>query len=130
MYNKEKKLCDWPANVNCGSPDPDLPGNGTTTTTTPGPPPEHGPSPRFAPYYDVMLKDVPTLSQIYAKTGQKDFTLAFVLGSSAGCDPKWGAERDLDDKEILDEIRAVQEKGGQMIVALGGAGENEERSEN
>lgn len=62
------------------------------------------------------------LSQIYEKTGQKDFTLAFVLGSSGGCDPKWGAERDLNDSEIIDGIRAVQEKGGQMIVALGGAG--------
>lgn len=69
-----------------------------------------------------MLKGGMNLSQIYEKTGQKDFTLAFVLGSSGGCDPKWGAERDLNDSEIIDGIRAVQEKGGQMIVALGGAG--------
>jgi chitinase len=80
-----------------------------------------GPSPRFAPYFDVMIKGSNNLTQIYTKTGQKDFTLAFVLGSTNGCDPKWGAERELNDTEIIDDIRAVQEKGGQMIVALGGA---------
>jgi hypothetical protein len=63
--------------------------------------------------------DGPKLSQIYEKTGQKDFTLAFVLGSSKGCDPKWGAEKDLDDPMIIGEIRKVQAHGGQMIVALG-----------
>lgn len=125
-FNKEQKMCDWPANAKCSAEGSDQPGNGTSTmdppTTTPaGPPPPHGPGPRFAPYYDVMLEKAPKLSEISAKSGQVDFTLAFVLGSSAGCDPKWGAEKDLDDPTIIDEIRKVQAKGGQMIVALGGA---------
>lgn len=68
-----------------------------------------------------MLKSAPKLSEIADKTGQLDYTLAFVLGSTGGCDPKWGAEKDLDDPTIIDEIRKVQAKGGQMIVALGGA---------
>lgn len=67
-----------------------------------------------------MIKG-PNLSEIYEKTGQKDFTLAFVLGSNSGCEPWWGAEKPLNDSTILEGIRQVQEKGGQMIVALGGA---------
>ncbi|ODM99814.1 putative bifunctional chitinase/lysozyme [Orchesella cincta] len=116
-YNKEQKICDWPANAKCesmGMPN-DQP------TTPPGPPPPHGSGPYFAPYFDVMLKSTAKLSEVAEKTGQLDYTLAFVLGSSAGCDPKWGAEKDLDDPTIIDEIRKVQAKGGQMIVALGGA---------
>ena len=76
-------------------------------------------SPHFAPYFDVTLQG-PTLSQIAEKTGQLDYTLAFALGGFAGCDPKWGAEKDLDDSKIIDEIRKVQAKGGRFIVALGG----------
>lgn len=120
QFNKEKSICDWPANAKCGL-DESVETNSTTPTKPLGPPPPHGSNPRFAPYFDVMLKGL-NLSEISDKTAQKDFTLAFVLGSNGGCDPKWGAEKDLDDPEIIGEIRKVQAKGGQMIVALGGAG--------
>jgi len=75
---------------------------------------------RFAPYFDVNLKG-PSLTDVYAKTGQKTFTLAFVLGSSEGCVPKWGAANDLDDPTILGPIRELQALGGDFIVATGGA---------
>ncbi|CAG7832823.1 unnamed protein product [Allacma fusca] len=76
---------------------------------------------KFAPYYDVTLKDTPSLEEIYAKTGQKDFTLAFALGGFSGCEPKWGGEHDLETPRIIDPIRALQAKGGEFIIATGGA---------
>lgn len=63
----------------------------------------------------------PSLTQIYSKTGQKDFTLAFALGSSEGCKPKWGGVSEIDDDEILGPIRELQALGGKFIVATGGA---------
>lgn len=74
----------------------------------------------FAPYFDVN-KLGPNLHQVYSKSGQKDFTLAFALGSSEGCKPKWGGVSDLNDEKILGPIRQLQALGGHFIVATGGA---------
>lgn len=48
-YNREQKICDWPANAKCNTPEPvqetDTTGATTDyppTTTTEGPPPSHG----------------------------------------------------------------------------------------
>jgi len=59
------------------------------------------------------------LAEIAELTGQLDYHLAFALGSAEGCKPKWGAEFEIDDPIILDPIKAVQAKGGQMIIATG-----------
>lgn len=63
----------------------------------------------------------PSLTQIYAKTGQKYFTLAFALGSNEGCKPKWGGQTEINDPAIIGPIREIQSAGGQFIVATGGA---------
>jgi len=78
-------------------------------------------SPLFAPYVDVNLDQGIDIRDVMAKTGQKDFTLAFALGSHEGCVPKWGAMNDIDDPTILTRIKEVQSAGGQMVVATGGA---------
>jgi len=137
-FNTKTRVCDWPENSPCtGISPPTTQSSNPTgghevevdgsldTTTTPTTeanliPLPHGDSPRFAPYVDVTRKET-NLTRIMELTGQKDFTLAFALGSSAGCVPKWGAELDLDDPRILNDIRNVQRQGGKMIVALGGA---------
>lgn len=77
-------------------------------------------APKFAPYIDVTLSnaDLPAIS---AATGQNHFTLAFVLGSTQGCVPTWAVQYDLDDPKILSGIQNVQGKGGEMILAFGGA---------
>lgn len=75
----------------------------------------------FAPYFDVMMDKGPTLMEISEKTGQKDFVLAFALGGSSGCEPRWGAEAPIDEPRIINQIRALQSKGGEFIVATGGA---------
>ena len=76
--------------------------------------------PPFAPYYDTFLDGrANNLTDIFAKTGQTSFHLAFALGTN--CIPMWGARFPLDDPDILGHIRAMQAEGGEMIVATGGA---------
>ena len=63
----------------------------------------------------------PTLAQVEQATGQKFFTLAFVLGDSAGCDPSWGGTIALNDSRISGEISALRALGGDVAVSFGGA---------
>ena len=67
------------------------------------------------------MEDTPTFSEVIAKTGQKAFTLAFALGSFAGCEPAWGAQEPLDSPKIINNIRDAQALGAEFIVATGGA---------
>jgi hypothetical protein len=77
-------------------------------------------SPRVAPYVDITMER-PTLTEVARATGQKVFTLAFALGSSAGCEPAWGGTVPLDEPRIINEVRALKAMGGDVIVATGGA---------
>jgi len=63
----------------------------------------------------------PSLVDVANATGQKVFTLAFVLADSTGCNPSWGGTIPLDDGRIIGDIRALQAMGGEVIVATGGA---------
>jgi hypothetical protein len=85
------------------------------TTTPPG-----GGSPRSWPYIDITAA-TPTLKQAAQATGQKDFTLAFILGSSAGCVPSWGGTIPLNDSRITGEINDLRAIGGDVAVSFGGA---------
>lgn len=73
-----------------------------------------------APYIDIT-RPSPTLPEVAAATGQKYFTLAFVLGSHAGCAPAWGGTIDLDEPRIIDQIDQLRASGGDVIIASGGA---------
>ncbi|WP_189053183.1 chitinase [Longimycelium tulufanense] len=77
-------------------------------------------TPRVAPYIDITM-DEPTLPEVARATGQKHFTLAFVLGSSAGCDPKWGGTIELTEPRIIGQIRQLRAMGGDVVIATGGA---------
>jgi chitodextrinase len=72
------------------------------------------------PYIDITAA-TPTLAQVAQATGQKDFTLAFVLGDSAGCEPAWGGTIALNDSRIAGEISALRALGGDVAVSFGGA---------
>lgn len=63
----------------------------------------------------------PTLAQIEQATGQKTFTLAFVLGDSSACDPSWGGTIPLTDSRVIGEINALRGLGGDVAVSFGGA---------
>ncbi len=72
------------------------------------------------PYIDITAA-TPTLAQVAQATGQKFFTLAFILGDSAGCDPEWGGTIALNDSRISGEISALRALGGDVAVSFGGA---------
>jgi hypothetical protein len=63
----------------------------------------------------------PSLVQVANATGHKFFTLAFVLASSTGCDPSWGAQFPLTEARIVNDIRNLQNMGGDVTIAFGGA---------
>jgi hypothetical protein len=91
------------------------------TVSTPGnDPPPPGGSPRSWPYIDITMA-TPTLADAARATGQKFFTLAFVLGSAAGCVPSWGGTIDLNDARITKEIADLRALGGDVAVSFGGA---------
>jgi chitodextrinase len=90
------------------------------TVSTPGNDPPPPGSPRSWPYIDITMS-TPTLADVARATGQKFFTLAFVLGSSAGCVPSWGGTIDLNDARITKEINDLRALGGDVAVSFGGA---------
>src|SRR2546423_1384426 len=111
-----------------------LGGTGGASTWTPGtggggrvcrdvhpPPPPPPGSPRSWPYIDITMA-TPTLADAARATGQKFFTLAFVLGSAAGCVPAWGGTIDLNDARITKEIADLRALGGDVAVSFGGGG--------
>jgi hypothetical protein len=95
-----------------------------TPTKSPTPPPTTAPpgsgSPRSWPYIDITMA-TPTLRQVAQATGQKYFTLAFILGSSSGCVPAWGGTIPLNDSRIAGEINDLRALGGDVAVSFGGA---------
>jgi hypothetical protein len=90
------------------------------TTTSGGGGGGGGGSPRAWPYVDITFA-TPTLADIARATGQKFFTLAFVLGDSTGCNPSWGGTIALEDARIVGEIRDLRALGGDVAVSFGGA---------
>jgi len=78
-------------------------------------------SPKFAPYYDTFLDGRKNLTEVWQRSGQKNFHLAFALGGIGGCSPTWGGKYELDDPIVIDQIKEIQRQGGDLIVATGGA---------
>ena len=80
-----------------------------------------GRPPAVAPYVDIV-SGTADLSAIAAATGQKDYTLAFILADSAGsCTATWGGETALDDSTVTAGIAEITALGGTPIVSTGGA---------
>jgi len=92
-----------------------------TVTPTPTPaPPQPWPGRVFAPYVDVNQYPAFSLIDTYNQTGQKYFTLAFII-SGGGCTPAWGGTIPLEDDHYMDEINSIRNVGGNVIVSFGGA---------
>ncbi|GLX37075.1 sugar hydrolase [Streptomyces roseochromogenus] len=90
----------------------------TATPTVPAPAP--GAGARFAPYVDTSLYPAYDLLDTVARTGVKEFHLAFVT-SGGGCSPLWGGVTDLASDKVAAQIGALRAKGGDVRVSFGGA---------
>ncbi|MEU7739711.1 carbohydrate binding domain-containing protein [Nonomuraea sp. NPDC049158] len=112
-YGFRVRACD--AAGNCSAYTASVSGKTTNDTT----PPPTGDI-RYAPYIDITM-NTPSLTGAAAATGVKNYTLAFVLGDSTGCNPAWGGVIPLTDARIINDVKALQAQGGQVVVASGGA---------
>ncbi len=74
----------------------------------------------FAPYVDVMLYPTFSINDAYDDTGQPYYTLAFVTADT-NCQPAWGGITPLENNHYMDEINAIRQKGGDVIISFGGA---------
>jgi hypothetical protein len=72
------------------------------------------------PYIDITMA-TPTMAQVAQATGQKFFTLAFIIGDASGCNPTWGGTIALNDSRITGEINDLRALGGDVAVSFGGA---------
>lgn len=94
--------------------------------TATSPPPSGNPAgaARFAPYVDTSLHPAYDLLDTAAKTGVKEFHLAFIT-SGGGCAPLWGGVTGLGDDKVAAQIGALRAKGGDVRVSFGGAAGHE-----
>ncbi|MFH8931884.1 cellulose binding domain-containing protein [Streptomyces pristinaespiralis] len=99
-----------------------------TATATPAPTPTGTPKPgeaaRYAPYIDTSLYPAYDMLDTAAKTGVKEFNLAFIT-SGGGCAPLWGGVTDLANDKVASQIGALRAKGGDVRVSFGGAAGHE-----
>ncbi|WP_330328313.1 cellulose binding domain-containing protein [Streptomyces sp. NBC_00536] len=112
------------------APTPSTPSTRPTPTGTPTPTATATPPPstgtpavggaRFAPYVDTSLYPAYDLLDTAAKTGVKEFHLAFIT-SGGGCAPLWGGVTDLANDKVAGQIGALRAKGGDVRVSFGGA---------
>jgi len=83
-------------------------------------PPSSGSFGKFAPYADLSLYPLYSLSGKAAAEGTKFFNLAFITSSGA-CTPAWGGVTALTDPSISSDISALRSAGGDVRVSFGGA---------
>ncbi|KAL4435412.1 hypothetical protein ABPG77_006174 [Micractinium sp. CCAP 211/92] len=75
----------------------------------------------FAPFVDAVLYPTPQLLDFQAATGQKWYTLAFVVADIIKKVPSWGGVIGMEKQYFVDQIRDIRLKGGDVIISFGGA---------
>jgi hypothetical protein len=78
----------------------------------------------FVPYVYLGADDSFELTRCDDATGQKFFTLAFIIKSKDG-KPAWDGRIGLDQHFFMPQIDAIRQRGGDVIVSFGGAGGTE-----
>lgn len=78
----------------------------------------------FAPYVDTSLHPAFDLTGTAARTGVKQFSLAFIT-SGGGCAPLWGGVTGLGDDQVASQIDGLRAAGGDVRVSFGGASGSE-----
>lgn len=74
----------------------------------------------FAPYIDACAFPTPDLMNMYKASGQKFFTLAFIVADSNN-KAAWGGTIPLETQYLLDQIRQIRTVGGDVSISFGGA---------
>lgn len=74
----------------------------------------------FAPYVDACAWPTPEIFKMYTESGQKFFTLAFVVADS-NKKASWGGTIPLESQYMLDQIRQLRTAGGDVSISFGGA---------
>ncbi|MGW7467817.1 glycoside hydrolase family 18 protein [Streptomyces xantholiticus] len=95
-----------------------------TATSTPTGTPKPGAAARYAPYIDTSLYPAYDMLDTAAKTGVKEFNLAFIT-SGGSCAPLWGGVTDLANDKVAAQIGDLRAKGGDVRVSFGGAAGHE-----
>ncbi|MBT2450743.1 cellulose binding domain-containing protein [Streptomyces sp. ISL-43] len=120
-----------PTSASASAPAPGTPSGQPTRTPSPSAPPTPPPATgtpaagaRFAPYVDTSLYPAYDLADTAAKTGVKEFHLAFIT-SGGGCAPLWGGVTDLASDKVAAQIGALRAAGGDVRVSFGGAAGHE-----
>lgn len=72
-----------------------------------------------APYYYLGWGDPPSVQEVMNATGVKWFTLAFMTDAGS-CEPRWDAERALDDARDVALVESIRAHGGDLMVSFGG----------
>jgi len=80
------------------------------------------PASYFAPYQEISVG--PSLQSVSQSTGQKYFTLAFILGN--GCNAEWDGSVPIGSTgsslpNLLSDISYLRGQGGDIIISFGGA---------
>jgi hypothetical protein len=81
-----------------------------------------------APYVDVSLYPQFDLTQAAQASGNKYFTLAFVLDVGGDCTAGWSSYVSLDSGFLQDDIAALRAMGGDVAISVGGANGSEPAS--
>jgi chitinase len=94
----------------------------TPVGTAPPPPPTGGNFPaRFtAPYVETWNNT--SVSGLASSTGNKFYTLAFVIANATGgCTATWNGWDQLSSNLYVSDVAALRAQGGDVIVSFGGA---------
>lgn len=74
----------------------------------------------FAPYIDMLQYPTPSLAGLATATGQKYFSMAFIVAGS-GCQANWGGYYTMAQNFEVNDVAALRAQGGDVIVSFGGA---------
>jgi len=107
------------------TPTPSQPTQPTPSQPTPSQPTQPTPqSKRVSPYIDVCLWPPFDMVGCAKKTGNKYFSLAFIIADSTN-NPSFGGGYPLSSKWYLDQITGLRALGGDVIISFGGANGSE-----
>ncbi|NMO34313.1 hydrolase [Streptomyces sp. GMY01] len=98
---------------------PDAASAAPTTSAAAAPAPTAstaGSSTSYAPYVSAT-----TAYSTDSAGSPTAYNLAFVISDGAGCAPKWGGDRAVDDTAVTNRIRALKKSGAAVRVSFGGA---------